>query len=53
MAENKKVGQEITLDYCHWLSNNFDDLVEEFNVYGRFLTVKEWIARQEAEENVF
>jgi hypothetical protein len=50
LVENKKV--EIPLDYCFWLFDNFDELVEEFNVYGRFLTVQEY-AKQKAEEDVF
>jgi len=52
MAEEKKPESLITLDFCHWLFNNFDDLVAEYNEFGRVLTVKEY-ARKEAAKDVF
>jgi endonuclease IV len=55
MAEEKKVAPEspITLDFCHWLFDNFDDLVNEYNEFGRVLNVWEWRVRQENKDDVF
>ena len=50
MAEEKKPESLITLDFCHWLFNNFDDLVAEYNEFGRVLTVKDYIKYKSTED---
>jgi hypothetical protein len=52
MAEEKKVAPEspITLDFCRWLFDNFDNLVNEYTEFGRVLNVKDYVRYKSAED---
>ena len=44
-----KLPDNIDFKYWAWLYDHFDELVDEYKNFGRFLTVREWREKQEYE----
>jgi hypothetical protein len=46
-AQKQESPNNINFAYWAWLYEHFDELVDEYKEFGRFLTVREWREKQD------